>query len=36
MTRNFGISSTTFGTAITAIRVAKTTLRPRNGIRASA
>ena len=36
MTRNFGISSTTFGTAITATSSAKITVRPRNGIRASA
>ena len=36
MTRNFGISSTTPGTAITAMSMAKTTVRPRNGIRASA
>ncbi len=35
MTMNFGINSTTPGTAMTAMSRAYTTLRPRNGMRAS-
>jgi len=36
MTRNFGMSRTTLGTAITEMSAAKTTRRPTNGTRAMA